>query len=337
MNRRDLDDLVSRSEWPSVTIIAPLENRAPDNQQNEIRVKSLVKQVREKLVQERVEEPVAKRVLEKIDSLIGELDLFTASDLGVAFFVSPGFARRLDLPFQVKERAVVDRVFATREIVVGLERGLRWRAVIVGLEQPRILDGFRDRVVDVARVGATQLTDEILAPLMAGDPIPLVIVGLEAEIVHFVTHSRFAHEVILTIRGRHERTDARELGRLLWSDVAHAIEVRRRDRIERELDSGMKRGRIVSGIEDVWLAAHQGRGELLVVEEDLHFPVEPGVGQRALLRAPAGLEIDNAVDEIVDVVLAAKGRVEFVAPGTLGHEHQGIVMVTRYAAVREVA
>jgi hypothetical protein len=337
VNRRDLDELVSRSEWPSVSIIAPLSNRAPDNQQNEIRVKSLVKQVREKLIAERVEEPVAKRILERLDSLIGEVDLFTFSDVGVAFFVSPGFARRVDLPFEVRERAVVDRVFATREIVVGLERGLRWRAVIVGMEQPRILDGFRERVVDVARVGATDLIDEILSPIMDADPVPLVIVGLEPEIVHFVTHSRFAHEVILTIRGRYERTDARELGRQLWPMVEQAIEVRRRERIERELDSGMKRGRIVSGIEDVWIAAHQGRGDILIVEDNLHFPIEPGVGQRALLRAPAGLDIDNAVDEIVDVVLAAKGRVEFVAPGTLGHEHQGIVMVTRYAAVREVA
>ena len=52
MNRRDLVELVSVSEWPCVSIVAPLENQGPANAENAIRVKSLTRRAREKLAEE---------------------------------------------------------------------------------------------------------------------------------------------------------------------------------------------------------------------------------------------------------------------------------------------
>jgi hypothetical protein len=328
VNRRDLDELVSISEWPCITVIAPLAPQAPDNAQNATRVKTLLKRVHEKLEAERVSPHDARPVLARLEGLLSSIDLFAPSALGLALFASPSFARRLDLPVPVRERVAVDRVFVTREVLVALERGVRWRAVVLGSELPRLLDAFEDRAID------TGVSD--LGALMAADRLPLVVVGLESELVSFVKESPFAHDVIVTIRGRHDRTPARELGPLLWPVVREALEAVRSERVGRELDAAIKHGRLVSGIEEVWSASHQGRGALLLVEDDLHFPIVPGAGSRGLLRAPAGLEVDNAIDEIVDVVLAMGGAVEFVSPGAL-REHRGIALVTRYAAVRDVA
>lgn len=338
MNRRDLVELVSVSEWPCVSLVVPLEHSSPENQQNELRVKSLMKRVKEKLAGEGIEHGEARPVLDRLEGLLEGVDLFSYPDLGLALFASPSFGRRLELPFPVRERVAVDRVFATRDILVALERGVRWRAVVLGSDRVRVLDGFREKLVEVtpSATDTSDSTDGALAPLMAEDSLPLIVVGFEAEILAFLKHSKFAHEVIVTSHGRHDRTKPRELGLHLWPIMKEAVEARRNSRLDRELDAAFKHGRLLSGIEEVWNAAHQGRGDILLVEEDLHFPVEKGLGPRTLLRAPEGLEIDNAIDEIVDVVLQLGGRVHFVSKGSL-REHDGIALVTRYAQVREVA
>lgn len=326
MNRRDLDELVSVSEWPCFSLLVPVERRAPESQMNATRLKSARKRLLEKLEAERVEHADAAPVLAQLDALVHGLDFLAIRADGLALYASPTYAARLLLDFPVRERAVVDRVFATRDLVVALGLGVRWRALVLGtgLAHIRILEGFRDRLREVA-----------LAPLGA-EPLPLVLVGLDADLNAFEKRSGKRDDVIALVRGRYERESPQDLGRILWPVVSAELTRRREERFHREFDTAVKRGHVVSGLEDVWLAAHQGRGQLLFVEENLHFPIEPGVGQRALLRAPAGLEVENAIDEIVDVVLSMGGEVQYMPAASL-REHQGVVLVTRYAAVKEVA
>ena len=88
----------------------------------------------------------------------------------------------------------------------------------------------------------------------------------------------------------------------------------------------------VSTVGEVWRLAHQGRGRLLLVEEDFHFPARVDESGQHITQADDATApdvIDDAVDEIIETVLAKQGEVVFVENGSL-QEHQRIVLILRY-------
>jgi len=80
------------------------------------------------------------------------------------------------------------------------------------------------------------------------------------------------------------------------------------------------------------LAADKGgRGNLLLVEEDFHYPArldETGERLEAAEDPAAPGVMEDAVDEIIEAVLSKKGQVVFVDNGRL-EAHQSIALVLR--------
>jgi hypothetical protein len=77
--------------------------------------------------------------------------------------------------------------------------------------------------------------------------------------------------------------------------------------------------------------AHEGRVRLLLVEDDFHYPAtldESGLVLTPAEDATAPGVIDDAVDELIEMVMAKGGEVRFLANGSLA-DHQRIVALTR--------
>ncbi len=90
--------------------------------------------------------------------------------------------------------------------------------------------------------------------------------------------------------------------------------------------------KIVSSIGEVWRLAREGRGRLLVVEQDFHYPArldETGTRLTPADDVTAPDVMDDAVDETIETVLSKGGSVRFVENGTLD-AHQRIALTLRY-------
>jgi hypothetical protein len=89
--------------------------------------------------------------------------------------------------------------------------------------------------------------------------------------------------------------------------------------------------KVVSTLEGVWQLAQEGRGKLLLVEKNYHVPaVLTDTGHLQIVDQPGGTDVmDDAVDEIIEVVLGKGGNVAIVDDGTLTH-HQQIALILRY-------
>ena len=90
------------------------------------------------------------------------------------------------------------------------------------------------------------------------------------------------------------------------------------------------RERAAFGLSAVQEAAAEGRGSLLAVEEGFTFPghvtdgLTPGDAPDERLD-----DLDEVVDDVIEAVLLAGGRVEFVEDGALAG-HGRIGMLLRY-------
>ena len=99
-----------------------------------------------------------------------------------------------------------------------------------------------------------------------------------------------------------------------------------------ELAAAVSARRYASGIGEAWRAVQEGRGLTLLVEEDFHFPAyldAYGLHPLPAEDPTAPGVIDDAVDELIEMVLAQGGNVVFVENSAL-ELHQRLALITRY-------
>jgi hypothetical protein len=110
---------------------------------------------------------------------------------------------------------------------------------------------------------------------------------------------------------------------------------RRQDAGLAAVGSAIARRTLVSGLDEVWQMAWQGRGSHLVVERGYVQPARRE-GQTLVAVSPDEVEpgasnnsyVADAVDDIIEAVLLAGGQVTFVDDGVLT-DRERIALVVR--------
>jgi hypothetical protein len=361
MNRQDVHLLQQIQGYPALTITLPAHRTAPENRQDPIRLRNLVTKATSRLLEEFSKREAAP-LLSRLEKLADGVDHTYALD-GLALFVNRDFARAFQVPFTLKERVVVDDDFFTRDLVFAMNRTPRYWALVLSEKPTHLYEGTRDTLVEVTEHGFPMThegpggeqplprgmgintsahrderhrqffrqVDEGLKRFMSNDPLPLAVVGVDRYLSFFQEISEHRNAVVATLTGNHDKTSAHELGALVWPPVKAGL-AERRQQVLQELDKAIGERKVGSGIIEVWRLAHEGRGRLLLVEEDYHAPgTVDGTAMHLKLEddATAPGVMDDAVDEIIEMVLAKQGRVVFVENGQL-KDHQRIALVLRY-------
>ena len=361
MNRQDIQVVQEASGHPSLTISLPTHRTAPDNFQDPIRVRNLVAQAKDRLRAEFSNRELAP-LLERLDKLSESIDYRFALD-GLVMFVNQDFAAKYYLPFALPERVVVAEKFLTRDLVYAMNRTPRYWVLTLSEQPTRLYEGVADALVEVEKGGfpmvhegpggATSLpggfginvsahrderhrqffrsVDAALKPILASDPLPLGVVGVDRWLAFFnevTTHQEFIRATLL---GNYDHVSPHELAKVVWPLVETALA----ERVQRhlaELDSYVSQQRVASTVGEAWRTAHEGRGKLLLVEKDYH---EAGlVDESGLLLLPADDPtapdvLPDAVDEVIETVLNKGCEVVFTENGQLD-TYQRIALVLRY-------
>jgi hypothetical protein len=361
MNRADVRALQSVSGYPAVSILMPTHRTAPDNQQDPIRAKNLVSDAEQRLLQEFSKREIAP-VMEKLEALVDEADWQHALD-GLAIYANPEVEAKLYVPFPIRERVVIDETFATRDLVFAMNRSPRYWVLMLG-EQPTRLFEAAHSTLEESRLhgfpidhsgpgGATALpgghgisrsarrdqaqrdffrqVDEALTKVLADDPLPVILAGIERNTVFFREVTQNTSSLAGEVYGSFARTSPHELGALTWPQMQEALALRRAERLE-QLERAVSQQRYASGLDDCWRAAVEGRADVVIVEEDFHYPAvlsDDGMSLTPAEDATAPGVIDDAVDELIEQVIAKGGEARFVEDGVLA-SHNRIAMITRY-------
>lgn len=359
MNRCDVELLQKVRGYPALTITMPANRTFPENKQDPVRLKNLVSQATDRLLKEFGKREIAG-LLSNLSEAAASVDHNMNQD-GMAVFASNDMCRVHHLPFAPRERVVVDETFLTRDLVFALNRSSRYWLLVLSEKPTRLYEGIRDIVTEIRHGGfpmehsgpggATSLPggrgvrksayrDErhnqffravgaSFQAFAAVDPLPLVVTGVDKFVSLFREISTVPIEGVL--KGSHDRTSPHELGGMAWPLVEDHLARQRLLKLG-ELSKAASAGTVLSTIGGIWPASRQGRGKTLLVEEGFHYPAT--VDETGLVITPSDSPespgvMDDAVDEIIEAVIAGKGEVVFVPDGALA-QHQRMALILRY-------
>lgn len=353
-----LAELRAPREYPAVSLLAPMQPHRPGNEEDPLLLRDLADEAAGRLRSELGKagsEEIVRRLREAVDSV----DWRNPTD-GLAVLVAPGESHVLGLPFTVRPRVEIDRRFATRELVRGVARSPRYRVLALGEKPTRLFEGqgsvLAERTtpdfpcfvegalgeplasggfpVHTARAEAQQssffrLVDRALGTAAKDDPLPLVVAGTERDLAYFDEVTTHGSWVVGSIEGNYEETSPSDLAvRSKPSVDAHVAS--QRVAMIAELAEAVGPGRALVGVKAAWTAARAGRARVLLVEDDFVYPAREVDGTlEPVGDAAAPGVIDDAVEELVDMVLDRRGEVVIFEPGELG-VHGPVALLLRY-------
>lgn len=361
MNRQDIQLVQAASDYPSLTITLPTHRTAPDNLQDPIRVRNLVSQAKDQLRADLGSRDAAP-LLERLDKLVAAIDYRHALN-GLVIFVNRDFDAKFYLPFTIPERVVVADKFLTRDLVYAMNRTSRYWVLALSEQPTRLFEGTLDTLVEIETGGfpmthdgpggASALpggfgvnpsahrderhrqffrsVDAALKPFLANDPLPMGVVGVDRYLAFWDEISTHKEFLRATLAGNYDQATSHELAKTVWP-LVEATQAERVQRHLAELEQYVSQQRVAATVGEAWRKANEGRGKLLLVEQDYH---EAGrLDESGLLLLPAddptapGV-IPDAVDEVIEAVLSKGGEVVFTENGAL-ETYQRIALVLRY-------
>ena len=353
-----VDTLLRTKTAPVVTVTAGLDRTRPNNDEDRIRVRKLLGRAR-KQVETLSDRAAAKRLINQLEEAIAGIQLGGGAQ-GIVLVATPSSVEVRMLPFPVRDGVSLGPTPATRYLVQGLRRSPRYRVLVISDRSTRLYDAVRDELVEVLDHGFPMAADiaprdrravagrfalppgrddkeqrrrfyrkvdQALTAASVGDELPLVLVGVRRSTLLFRKVSSNARLVVGTIGGAHDRTSPGELGRATWPIMRAQLKARRAA-VVTELAAAAATGSAATGIDEVWQLGREGRGRLLVVDEDYRAERAREVDGRLVWTDDASADVlDDPVDEIVEHVVRAGGNVEFVAPGALAElGHIGLIL-----------
>jgi hypothetical protein len=357
--RDELKRLQGHNDYPSLSILAPTHRTAPANKKDRIVIKNLAAKGLERLNAEFKKREVAKMTRD-LERLIDRIDHEHLQD-GLALFVGGNVATTVHLPFRPRPRVVIDATFATRDLVYALNKAPRYRVLVLTEKPTRLYEAMTNVLTEhtekpfpmthTGAGGAAKLpggpgvnrsavrddghrqffrkVDDALAVIQKADPLPLVVVGIERYLAFFQEVTKRPDDIVGVVAGSHDDPNPASLGKLVWP-VFKAGSTLGRSRALARLNQAVGANRSASGIDQVWRAAVASQVQTLLVETDFKYPADLAPEGDHLLpyTGKGATALDDAVDEVIEKVIASGGDVRFYDPDLLD-VHQKIAAVLR--------
>ena len=338
MNRSLLAELQRQDAYPSVSLLLTTKP-GPSMTPSDLNALIGLADNADRRLQGDVPDDTRRTVIESIRGLIESVAEQRATK-AIAVFASPNHSAVVRLGDAARDRVVIDDTYATRDLVADANRTALYRVVTLSDHKSRVFIGDRARLVEErTQTWPLHREDEqslatwaravvtAVAAEHARQPLPTVVAGVNRSAREVAKASNI--DAIGILRGNHDRTSWADLHNQAWPLVCDWLRTDNQRALD-HLDTARGANRYAGGVVEVWELAQDARVELLVVEETYAYPARLRDGQLiAAVDTEAPDVIDDAIDELIEIVLHNGGRVAIIADGSLA-EHDRLAAVLRY-------
>ncbi|MDT9692837.1 chemotaxis protein [Streptomyces sp. P9(2023)] len=334
--------------YPAVSLLMPTHRREPDNAQDPVRLRNLVAEAGQALEND----PAVTRerrldVLSQLEQALAEVDLVHAED-GLVIYAAPGEHHVWSVARTVPERVVIADTFLTRNLVAAQAAEQPFWALAVAADRVSLWDGESERVTESTeqgfpltrslekpdvereeRVGEVPSTfqdedtrhflrdaHEAMRIVLSSSPRPLYLIGDAPALSLLADQGALGKDVTNVTSGGLADGPAAEVWRTV-QPLRTARTAADTATVSAELDAAQGRREFAGGLDEVWVAAKEGRVRLLAVEENYQTVVRD-YGDHLEPAEPGDLDArDDIVDEVVEQALGTGADVRFVPDDTL--------------------
>jgi len=341
---------------PCVSIIMDTHRTKPENQQDPILLKNLVKEAEERL-NAGYEKQFAKKIIEKLNQLVSSINHnFNLESLVI--YVNNDFADFTRLPIKVENRVVIDNTFATRDIIRAMHQESNYYVLVLSRQKARLIEAHSANVVnenttnfpltntiyttdkhklstakgqDVLIEEFFNRVDKILLETIKEHPLPVLLATETRNFDHYIKVAGKKNLIIGHINRNRDNEPAHQIIPDAWEIVMHLTKLRNTERIK-ELNIAVSENRVLSDYTEIWEAVQKGKGKTLFVKKDFFQAAKIIDGKVELIskiEKDDTLVIDDIVDEIIEFNMANGGDVVFVENNELD-KFNNIALTLRY-------
>lgn len=336
--RQVLAKLASEQNTPCVTISLNTHRTHPDNAQDVVQLKNLTKEAKERVVQEYGKRPV-QPLLERIAEIENEIDVNYNLD-SLHLYLSNDTKEVLKSPWPATENAVhISDSFNIRSLIQAANRSEEYFILLLSQSEVNLYHAINDGIVDEVRNddfpfpenshynthgdkgSDSKHLDDLVREFLNKVDKALVKMHHETGLNCVVICTEDNYNRLMQVADKsavyigHASIDYNDTANHTiasqgWEIVKGLQEIRRAEAIG-EIKEAVAQGTVLTDLQEIYQAAIDGRGDLLVVHHDF--------SQAVLMTSDRTFEvstdknapgvIDDVVSNIAWEVLHKKGRV----------------------------
>jgi len=340
MKREKLEKLASEKGSPCVTISMNTHRTAPDNLEDIIGLKNLLKEAHERVVNEFGKRPVAG-LLEKIDNLEKEIDVnYNLESLHL--FLSNSTKEIVRSSWPTLHNAVhVSESFAVKPLIKDFNRTEDYLILVLSQAGVRLLhavnesitgeiknDGFpfaknphvlteHDDVSDGKKVDNLvreffNTIDKAMVKVYHKTDMKCVVICTEDNYTRLMQVADIPSIYLGHGSINYDNTANHTLAAGAWKIVSARQKQHRAEAIK-EMQEAVGQGKVLTDLSEIFRAAKEGRGDLLIVDDEFHQAVRM-TGQFSFdlvndVTLPGAT--DDITSDIAWEVISKKGRTIF--------------------------
>jgi hypothetical protein len=356
--RQKLEKLATEKNTPCVSISLNTHRTHPDNTQDVVQFKNLIKEAEERVVNEFGKRPV-ESLLERLSEIENELDVnYNLDSLHV--YISNDTKEIIKSAWPVNENEVyISDSFNILSLMKSYNRSEEYFILLLSQSGVNLYNAINDGIIDEVvnddfpfsetsyyntnpeRVSDSKRLDDLVREFLNRVDKAVVKMHNETGLHCVVICTEDNYSRLMQVADKpsiyigyssidYNNTEKHTIAEQGW-ELVEDMQHKRRTEAIGEIKEAVGQGAVVTDLQEIFLASIDGRGDTLIVHQDFSQPV--------LMTSDRTFELtddrtkENAIDDITSniawEVLSKNGRVFFTAQDEI-KDLGNIVLKTRY-------
>ena len=339
-----------------VTIILKTHRTLPDNEKDPIVLKNLIRDAESRLLKE-CDKAVVSKIVGKINALTVDINHRLNLE-SLILFVNEDFAEFIRLPIKVENRVVIDKTFATRDLMRALHREAGYYILLLSRDKARLIEALSDKSVGEIKDGfpiinkdlnavtraeaaiasrQTNITGEFfnrvdkqLNEVHKKNPLPVIICTEESNYPDYLKIADNKAIIAGKLNGNRMLEKPHQVADAAWQ-VMKEIQAEKNALRMKELRDAVSSNKFLTDYNEIWEAVNNGRGKTLFVKQGFFQPaiLENNKIKLVLNSDNGQANVDDIIDEMIEKNLESNGDAVFIQGDELD-KFQGLALITRY-------